>query len=575
MKGQYKIVILRFLVINILLVGMVHIFSPSLMAQYSKGQMIDKIIAKVDDYIVLKSDLDRAYLDFVSNGQEGGEDVRCGIFESLVISKLLVAKAEIDSVVVLDAEVQMNLDQRMQIIISQIGSEQRLEEYYGKSVDEFKMEMFNDIKEQLIGDKMQMTITEDVSVTPSEVKRFFNRIPADSLPFFSTEVSIGQIVRIPEVGENQKEIARAKLMDIRDRIVNGPNLTETYGGWILDLKPDNKLELTDNNGTKYTGSWEYKASDRLFSIFLNEISFTANEFQFTWKITKYGGDSLLFENNDISNTSKFTAFKADDKSRESPVISMDFLLGSWKITTFNGDGEDFATLAREFSEDPGSARNGGELGYASRGTMVPEFEAAAMTMKPGAISNPIETEFGYHLIQLIDRRGNEFNARHILIRPDFTAIDFEKAENFLDSIKNHIINDSLVFEKAAKEFSDDDETAGNGGFMIDQSGSTRVSVEDLDPVVFFTIDTMEVGGISQPLRYRMRDGKEAVRIIYYKDRVRPHRANLKEDYQKIQMATMNEKRQEVMEKWFSEAKDDVFIQIDDDYKYCKILEQNQ
>jgi parvulin-like peptidyl-prolyl isomerase len=550
----------------------VFLLSTPLIAQYSKGQMIDKIIAKVDDYIVLKSDLDKAYLEYVSSGQEGGEEVRCGIFESLVISKLLIAKAEIDSVIVLDEEVQMNLDQRMQIILSQIGSEQRLEEYYQKSVDEFKIELFNDIKEQLIADKMQRTITEDVSVTPSEVKRFFNRIPADSLPFFSTEVSVGQIVVIPEVGDNQKEIARAKLLDIRERIVNGPDLTGTYGAWTLQLSPDNSLELVDKIGTKYTGSWEYNVNDRLFSITLNEISFTANEFQFTWKLTKYGGDSLLFENNDISNTSKFTAFKPEDESRKSPVINIDFLIGSWKITSFNGDGEDFATLAREFSEDPGSARNGGELGYASRGTMVPEYEAAAMTMKPGEISEPIETDFGYHMIQLIDRRGNEFNSRHILIRPDFTAIDFEKAENFLDSIRNHIIHDSLVFEKVAKEFSDDDETAGNGGFMIDQSGSTRVSVEDLDPVVFFTIDTMEVGNISSPLRYRMKDGKEAVRILYYKDRVKPHKANLKEDYQKIQLATMNEKRQEVMENWFDKAKDDVFIQIADDYKYCKILE---
>jgi len=563
---------LRYLIISILLVGKILCVNTPLVAQYNKGQMIDKIIAKVDDYIVLRSDLDKAYLEYVSSGQEGGEEVKCGIFESLVISKLLVAKAEIDSVLVLDEEVQMNLDQRFQIILSQIGSEERLEEYYGKSVEDFKDELFDDIREQLISDKMQRTITEDVSVTPSEVKRFFNRIPADSLPFFSTEVSVGQIVVIPEVGQNQKEKAREKLLDIRNRIINGPDLTSTYKGWTLSINPDNNLELIDKSGTKYSGTWEFVASDRLFTITLNEISFTANEFQFTWKLTKYGGDSLRFENNDITNTSKFEAFKPEDDSKASPVISMEFLLGSWQITSFNADGQDFADLAREYSEDPGSARTGGELGYASRGTMVPEFEAAAMTMKPGEISEPIETDFGFHLIQLIDRRGNEFNSRHILIRPDFTAIDFEKAEDFLDSLKDHIIHDSLVFEKAAKEFSDDDETSGNGGFLIDASGSTRVSVEDLDPVVFFTIDTMEVGQISQPLRYRMKDGKEAVRILFYKDRARPHKANLQEDYQKIQMATMNDKRKEVMDKWFDRAKNDVFIQIDEDYQYCNILE---
>ncbi len=572
MKGQYKTKISKYLIINLFLVGSLLYLSPALRAQYSKGQMIDKIIAKVDDYIVLKSDLDRSYLEFVSSGQEGGEDVKCGIFESLVVTKLLVAKAEIDSVLVLDEEVQMNLSQRMQIILSQIGSEERLEEYYGKTVEEFEEELFDDIKEQLIADKMQRTITEGVTVTPSEVKRFFNRIPVDSLPFFSTEVSIGQIVVIPEVGENQKEQAKSKLLDIRDRIVNGPDLTSTYGDWTLTLKPGNVLELNDNLGNNYTGSWEYAVNDRLLTLTLNEISFTANEFQFVWKLTKYGRDSLRFENNDINNTSKFTAVKLDNQSRESPVINLDFILGSWKITSFNGDGQEFAELAREYSEDPGSARFGGDLGYAARGTMVPEFEAAAMTMKPGQISKPIETDFGFHLIQLLDRRGNEYNSRHILIRPDFTALDFDKAEDFLDSLKNAILYDSLIFEKAAKEFSDDDATSGNGGFLVDASGSSRVSVEDLDPVVFFTIDTMEVGQISNPMRYRMQDGKEAVRILYYKDRLRPHKANLKEDYQKIQMATMNEKRKEVMEQWFDRAKNEVFIQIDDDYKYCNVME---
>jgi peptidyl-prolyl cis-trans isomerase SurA len=204
---------------------------------------------------------------------------------------------------------------------------------------------------------------------------------------------------------------------------------------------------------------------------------------------------------------------------------------------------------------------------------VPEFAAAAMRMKPGEISKPIETDFGYHLIQLIERRGNEFHARHILIRPDFSEVDFEAAENYLDSLRTLILEDSLIFEKVAKEYSDDNETAGNGGFLIDASGSSKVSVEDLDPVIFFTIDTMEVGEISPPVRYRMRDGKEAVRILYYKEKVKPHQANLKEDYQKIQLAALNEKKQLALNRWFDEAKEEVFIQIDENYKKCKVLQE--
>jgi parvulin-like peptidyl-prolyl isomerase len=549
-----KMRILKYIPIN--LIGVILFLLPhGSDAQYSQGQMIDKIIAKVDNYIVLRSDLDKSYLEYVSRGQEGGEEVRCGILESLVVNKLLLAKAEIDSVEILDEEVQMNLDQRMQIIISQIGSEQRLEEYYGKTVDDFKTELFKDIREQMLADKMQRTITNDVKITPSEVKKFFNSIPNDSLPFLSTEVSIGQIVKIPEVGKNQKEKAREKILEIRNRILNGTDRT------------------SDKENQSYTGTWSFDINSRLLNIELNEISFSANEFQSSWKLTRYGTDSIRFDNNDLNNSSHFYAVKEEEIKRSSPVISMDFLMGTWKIVKFNGKGEDFAALAREFSDDPGSARAGGDLGFASRGTMVPEFEAVAMRLKPGEISMPVETDFGYHLIQLIERRGNEFHARHILIRPNFSEVDFEEAENFLDSLRSLILNDSLIFENLAKEYSDDDETAGNGGFLLDATGSTRVSVEDLDPVVFFTIDTMEVGNISHPVRYRMRDGKEAVRILYYKDKMSPHQANLKEDYQKIQLAALNEKKQNVLTDWFDEAKKEVFIQIDDEYKKCRILEQ--
>jgi parvulin-like peptidyl-prolyl isomerase len=534
--------------------------------------MIDKIIAKVDDYIVLRSDLDKSYLEYVSRGQEGGEEVRCGIFESLVINKLLLAKAEIDSVEIMDEEVEMNLDQRMQIIISQIGSEQRLEEYYGKSVDEFKAELFKDIREQMLADKMQRNITTDVKITPSEVKKFFGSIPKDSLPFLSTEVSIGQIVKIPEIGKNQKEKAREEILEIRNRILNGIDRTSQYGGWAVRINDNNKLELVDKNGQVYSGSWTYDMNSRMFTLELNEISFDANEFQSIWKLTRAGSDSIRFENSDVDNSSSFYAVKENGDKRTSPVITMDFLTGNWEVVKFNGKGEDFAALARELSDDPGSARAGGDLGFASRGTMVPEFEAAAMRLKPGEISRPVETDFGYHLIQLIERRGNEFHARHILKRPGFTEVDFGEAEDFLDSLRTRILEDSLVFEKVAKEHSDDDETSGNGGFLIDASGSSQVSVEDLDPVVFFTVDTMKVGDISHPIRYRMRDGKEAVRILYYKDKIRPHQANLKEDYQKIQLAALNEKKQIALNEWFDDAKKEVFIQIDDEYKKCAILE---
>lgn len=426
-----------------------------LYSQASKGIVVDKIIAKVNNNIILKSELEQAYLQYTSSGQLSGGDVKCQILESLIINKLMVAKAEIDSVIVTDDEVESNLNRRMQVVVSRIGSEDKIEEYYGKTLEQFKNELRDQVREQLIVQKMQSTITSEISVTPAEVKKFFNSIPNDSLPYFSTEVSLAQIVKEPTVSKEQKEVVEKKLLDLRERILNG---------------------------------------------------------------------------------------------------------------------EDFNELAREYSEEPGASQSGGELGFQSRGNLVPSYEAAALNLEPGEISEPVESQFGFHLIQLIERRGNLYNSRHILIKPGSSALDIEAAKEYLDSLKVLIQNDSISFEKAAKEYSDDAETAASGGFFLDDSGAPRVSTEALDPVIFFTIDTMQVGNITEPLEFRMDDGKQAVRIFYYKSRIRPHQANLKQDYQKIYTATENEKKNKVLNSWFDEAKADVFINIDPEYDNCNILQ---
>lgn len=423
-------------------------------AQSVDGVLIDKIIAKVDDYVVLKSELEKAYLEFLSRGEIVQGDAKCQMFEQLVVNKLLVAKAEIDSVEVSDAEVNSNLDRRLSYIISQIGSEERVEEYYGKTIDQFREELFDQILEQLLIQKMQGVISADISVTPAEVKRFFGLIPADSLPFFSTEVTIGQIVKIPEVSKVQKDKIRDQLNSIRDKI--------------------------------------------------------------------QGGD-------------------------------------------------DFGSMAQKYSADPGSRSTGGNLGFFKRGELAPEYEATALGLKPGEISPPVETQFGIHIIELIERRGNSYNSRHILMNPIPSASDINDAKIFLDSMRNLVLLDSIEFEKASKEYSDDAVTAGSGGFFTDASGAARVSVEELDPVVFFTIDTMSVNTITLPMEFRMDNGTDAMRIMYYKDRVAPHQANLLQDYQKIRSATLASKRNKKLSDWFKKAKDDVFVNIDDEYAYCNTL----
>jgi peptidyl-prolyl cis-trans isomerase SurA len=179
-------------------------------------------------------------------------------------------------------------------------------------------------------------------------------------------------------------------------------------------------------------------------------------------------------------------------------------------------GEDFSELAKQYSDDPSVTYNGGNMGWVGRGQMVPEYEATAFRLEKNEISQPFETEYGFHIMQLLDRRGNEYHSRHILISPEPSEEDVQDAIAFLDSIRTLIINDSLTFQKAAREFSDDVMTKGNGGFFTDSQGSLRIPVDELDPYVFLTIDSMKVGNISRPIVYRTDDGKQAARILYYK-----------------------------------------------------------
>ncbi|WP_053406789.1 peptidylprolyl isomerase [Persicobacter sp. CCB-QB2] len=420
-----------------------------------KPVVADKIVAKVDNYIVLKSELERAYLEFLSQGKMDADMDKCKMLESLIVDKLMVAKAEIDSVEVSEDMVNGELDRRMAYFAQQVGGEDKIQEYYDKSVEEFKEEIFDRVKEDITKQTMHQEITSGVSVTPNEVKKFFKKIPKDSLPYYSTEVQLGQIVKEPEPSEQEDEIARQTLLDIKQKVLAG------------------------------------------------------------------------------------------------------------------GDFEEFA---KQYSQDPGSGAFGGNLGWMSRGQLVPEFEESAMTMKVNEISDPVKSDFGYHLIQLLDRRGNEFNSRHILIKPKIGSSDLDIARDYLDSLRTLILADSIEFERTAKDHSDDQMTANAGGYFTDATGGNVVSVETLDPTIFFTIDTMKVGNISKPVEFRQQDGTNAVRILYYKKKVSPHVANLVDDYLKIQQAALNQKQGEKVSKWFSTAKDDVFISVDEEYRDCGILD---
>ncbi|HZY78308.1 MAG TPA: peptidylprolyl isomerase [Cyclobacteriaceae bacterium] len=421
-----------------------------------RGTVVDGIIVKVDNYIVLKSDLENAYQGYLANGNSPSPDARCNILNSLVVNKLMVAKAEIDSIVVTDAEVDQNTQQRMQVIMQNSGnSQEQLERQYGKTLAEIQAELRDQVREQLLGRQMQTEITKGITITPSEVKRFFNKIPADSLPFYSSDVEVGQIVKVAKVSEAQKEAAKKRLNDLRAQLVAGA---------------------------------------------------------------------------------------------------------------------DFEELARKNSEDPSAQYNGGNMNWVGRGAMVPQYEAMAFKLKKGEISAPFESPFGFHVMQLLDRRGNEYNSRHILISATPSPEDLKRAEFFLDSLKKEIKAGKAKFDALAKEFSDDQVTKQKGGFFTDVDGGTKVSIKELDPVVYFTIDTMKLGNISPVITYRTDDGKDAVRILYFKTKLPPHAANLNDDWHRIQAAALAEKKDKALDKWFFKARADVFINVDPAYKGCGIME---
>jgi len=233
------------------------------------------------------------------------------------------------------------------------------------------------------------------------------------------------------------------------------------------------------------------------------------------------------------------------------------------------NGENFEILAIENSEGP-SGPNGGNLGLAKRGQMDPAYEAGALALKPGEISMPVVSQFGIHLIQLIEKRGNEYNSRHILITPKPTEQDIQRTSNELDSLRTLILSDSITFASAAKQFSDDEGTKANGGFLTGQFGTNKISAENLDPTMFFIIDEMSEGDISKPEIIEMLDGSKAVRIIYYKSKVGPHRANMTDDYEKLRAATLGMKKDQKRREYIKEKMKEVYVMVDPEFNRCGI-----
>ncbi len=414
-------------------------------------KVIDGVEAIIGNEIILTSDIEAQYQQYLTQGYTNGGEIKCRIIEDLLYQKLLLNQAKIDSLEISEQEIESELEKRIRYFVGQVGSKEKLEEFYGRSIIEIKSEFRDLINDQLLSQRMQVGITAGVKVTPSEVKTYFNNLAKDSLPTVEAEVEISQIVLKPEISVEEKERIKNKLETFKERIIKG---------------------------------------------------------------------------------------------------------------------EDFKVLATLYSDDPGSAKNGGELGFVGRGDLVPAFEAAAYKLKGDELSDIIKSEFGYHIIQLIERRGEQINVRHILLKPKVSSTQLMELKSEIEDIAKQISDGKITFEKAALNFSDD-ESKNNEGLLINpNSGSSMFIMKDLDPTLYFVIEIMSDNEISAPIIMQTDDGRKAYRLIKLRKKTIAHTANLIEDYDKIRNVTLSEKKQETINDWLEEKIAKTYIKLGNSLKDC-------
>jgi peptidyl-prolyl cis-trans isomerase SurA len=415
--------------------------------------VLDEIIAVIANQPIKLSDIYNTQKQLKEQSDNEEIPTECEILEQLLFQKMLIYQAQVDSVEIADKQIEQELDKRIRYFAQQLGSEQKLEEYYNKTIAQIKDEFRDKIKEQLLIQTMQNKVSGNITISPSEVRNYYRSLHPDSIPFINSEVEIARIMKSPPISEEEKKQTRERLEKLRERILAGA---------------------------------------------------------------------------------------------------------------------DFAAMAALYSEDPGSAAKGGELGFMGRGMLVPEYEAVAFELKPGEVSRIVETPFGYHIIQLIERLGEQFNTRHILMVPKTNPSDLLKAQQSLDSVYQLLKTDkTLTFEKAAEKFSDDAETKYNGGLLVNPAtGTTRFEINELDRQLFFAIDKLAIGEFTKPLLYQTPNGKKAYQILYLKTRTEPHKANLKDDYQRLQNAALQQKQAKAINDWINKKKKSTYIQIDESYKNC-------
>lgn len=421
----------------------------------AQDNVIDEVIWIVGDEAILKSEVEEERLRAQYEGQQISGDPYCVIPEQIAIQKLFLHQAEIDSVVANESSVSHQVDMRINYYISQIGSKEKMEEYFRKTSSEIREEMMTTVRNQMIIQQMQQKLTEHIKPTPAEIRRYYNSLPEDSIPMMPAQVEVQILSFEPPVPVEETERIKSRLREFTERVNSG---------------------------------------------------------------------------------------KAD-----------------------------FAMLARLYSEDTESAKRGGELGFVGRGQLVSEFADVAFNLNdPKKVSRIVQTEYGYHIIQLIEKKGERINCRHILLRPRISADDKINAINRLDTISQKIKAGEMTFEQAVIRYSEDENTIMNAGLMTNpNTGSTRFEYQDLAPEIAKQIYSMQEGDISAPfVMMDQQRNKEVCAIVRLRKKTDVHRANLTDDFQTIKGMLEQKQSAEFIHNWILQKQKTTYVQIDPKWAGC-------
>ena len=446
----------RIKVLLIIVLSLYAAGTPLLNAQ----PLVESIAAVVGNEVIYLSDLEATIADLKRSGNKAPlDELRCNVFHEMLISKLFIDQARIDSIEVTDDVIEGELNMRLNDAIRRAGSQEALEQYFRKSMVEIRRDIRKTMIEQEVVREVQSKISENLTMTPSGVKRFYNAMDKDSLPVIPAKYQLRIIQLDPPSNEDNKAEARQRLLDMRSQIL---------------------------------------------------------------------------------------------------------------------EGKSFTVLARLYSEDTESAKNGGEIGYLTRGELDKEYANAAFSLTKNTVSKVVESKFGFHLIQLIDRKGDMVNTRHILIRPKVKPDQEKEALNKLDSIADLVRRDSMTFEIAALRFSTHKDSRINGGRLVNPNPSDRVTwlnIEELNTDMFMNIRELKVGEISRPFKTTDENNNPVFRIVKLDSEIPAHKANLKDDYQILYDAALMEKRQKLYDEWINKKLEITYIRISEEYKTCDFLQK--